>query len=166
MIGTIGMPSKTQADIGEIELKVKIKIAEEASEDILLQEIATEIARAESGFNPNAKNPKSTATGIFQFIKGTWKKYCEGDRLNYEDNVACAVRMLSEGGYSHWDASKSLWWPKLSSEAKQRIKFGKEEDLAYKKLEVAGGLVLVDLKGNVISNGKVFTGGGEEIPHL
>lgn len=33
------------------------------------------IARVESGFNPWAKNPKSTACGIFQFIRATWTPY-------------------------------------------------------------------------------------------
>src|SRR5262249_15187493 len=33
------------------------------------------IARIESGFNPWAKNPKSTAYGIFQFIRSTWTPY-------------------------------------------------------------------------------------------
>lgn len=33
------------------------------------------IARTESGFNPWAKNPKSTACGIFQFIRATWTPY-------------------------------------------------------------------------------------------
>lgn len=33
------------------------------------------IARVESGFNPWAKNPKSTACGIFQFIRSTWTPY-------------------------------------------------------------------------------------------
>ena len=30
------------------------------------------IAKCESGLKPNAKNPTSTATGIFQIIIGTW----------------------------------------------------------------------------------------------
>lgn len=27
----------------------------------------------ESGFNPHAKNPRSTAFGLFQFLDSTWK---------------------------------------------------------------------------------------------
>ena len=46
------------------------------------------IARIESGFNPAARNPNSTACGIFQFIKGTWERYglshayCAEPRVN------------------------------------------------------------------------------------
>jgi Transglycosylase SLT domain len=46
------------------------------------------IARIESGFNPGARNPNSTACGIFQFIKGTWERYgvshahCANPRVN------------------------------------------------------------------------------------
>lgn len=30
----------------------------------------------ESSWNPRAKNPSSTAFGLFQLLKGTWKSYC------------------------------------------------------------------------------------------
>lgn len=32
-----------------------------------------ELIRLESGWNPQAKNPKSTAFGLFQFLDSTWK---------------------------------------------------------------------------------------------
>ena len=72
---------------------------------------AIEVARAESGFNPNAKNPGSTATGIFQIIRGTWNLYkCEGERTNSLDNIKCAKKIYdrnhgkfnTSGG---WEAS-------------------------------------------------------------
>lgn len=31
------------------------------------------IAKRESSFDPNAKNPSSSASGLFQFLNGTWK---------------------------------------------------------------------------------------------
>lgn len=50
--------------------------------------IGLRTARIESGFNPAAKNPNSSAGGLFQFIDGTWKQYGKGrDRF---DPVAAA----------------------------------------------------------------------------
>lgn len=34
-----------------------------------------ELVKHESGFRPDAKNPNSTAFGLFQFLKSTWKSY-------------------------------------------------------------------------------------------
>lgn len=65
------------------------------------------IAEIESGFDPSAKNPGSSAQGIFQFLKGTFAAMgCPGDRLNAEDNIRCAAYVLSNssstGGINHW----------------------------------------------------------------
>lgn len=58
-------------------------------------------------FNPNAKNPNSTASGIFQFIEGTWEAMCEGDVFNEDDNVRCGTKVLAkENGIKHWEASR------------------------------------------------------------
>ena len=83
---------------------------------------ALEIAKAESELDPDAKNASSTASGLFQFINGTFKGFClEGykltdtmeDKNNPYIQIECAVRMLSEGGESHWVASKHVWGKKL-----------------------------------------------------
>lgn len=39
----------------------------------LSPEFVQKVARVESGLNPNARNPNSTASGLFQFTDGTWK---------------------------------------------------------------------------------------------
>lgn len=39
-------------------------------------------AQRESGFNPRAKNPKSSAGGLFQFIDSTWEGYGQGDKFD------------------------------------------------------------------------------------
>lgn len=66
--------------------------------------LALELAHIESRFDPNAKNPTSTATGIYQFLSGTWNANCFGDRKNPEDNIRCAMRILGEDktGIRHW----------------------------------------------------------------
>jgi hypothetical protein len=46
------------------------------------------IAQIESGMNPNAANPNSSARGLFQFVGGTWKGYGQGQ--NPLDPVANA----------------------------------------------------------------------------
>jgi len=68
------------------------------------------IASAESGFNPLAKNPASSASGIFQILKGTWKDYkCVGDVFDAEDNIACAKIIYARDGTRPWNASASVW---------------------------------------------------------
>lgn len=68
------------------------------------------IARAESNFRADAKNPNSTATGIFQIIIGTWdSNRCEGERWDYQDNIRCAYKLYQRRGFQPWDASKHIW---------------------------------------------------------
>lgn len=68
------------------------------------------IARAESNFKPRAKNPKSTASGIFQIIAGTWySNDCVGDKWDFKDNIKCAWKLHQVRGFQPWDASKSKW---------------------------------------------------------
>lgn len=72
------------------------------------------IARAESNFNPLAKNKSSTATGIYQFINGTFHSYCKGKNVyDFKDNVNCFYKVLEVDGYpkglNHWNASKAKW---------------------------------------------------------
>lgn len=80
--------------------------------------VAVEIAKAESGLVIDAKNVGSSASGLFQFINGTYMSFCVNG-FNLADSMAskndpfvqieCAVRMLSQGGESHWSESEHVW---------------------------------------------------------
>jgi hypothetical protein len=63
-------------------------------------------AQRESGFNPRAKNPNSSASGLFQFINGTWKDYGRGDVFDPYANADAfgrytqnSAKLLSNAGY-------------------------------------------------------------------
>jgi soluble lytic murein transglycosylase-like protein len=71
---------------------------------------AVKIARAESGLVCTAKSASSSATGLFQVIKGTKKAFgCEGEMVNCEDNIICAMKILKTSGDHHWDESRAGW---------------------------------------------------------
>ena len=80
--------------------------------------LAVAIAEAESGLNPNAKNPASSASGIFQFIDGTAQSFCVdlykimadmSEKNDPKKQAECAVKMLSDGGLNHWSESRAGW---------------------------------------------------------
>lgn len=56
------------------------------------------IADHESGFNPSAKNPHSSAHGIFQIIDKTWNGLGRdsNERNNAELQIAAGVRLFNE----------------------------------------------------------------------
>jgi hypothetical protein len=72
------------------------------------------IARFESNFQPMVKNRSSSATGIYQFINGTWHSYCKGMNIyDFKDNVDCFYKVLEKDGFpkglNHWNASRNKW---------------------------------------------------------
>lgn len=81
-------------------------------------DLAVAIAKAESGLSVNAKNASSTASGLFQFINGTFmgfcvRKYGLANSLEQKNDpfvqIECATKMLAEGGESHWSESEGVW---------------------------------------------------------
>lgn len=54
---------------------VKVKKVIHKTHKIGLSGIASCIAKYESGGNPRAQNPHSSASGLFQFIDGTWNYF-------------------------------------------------------------------------------------------
>lgn len=90
-------------------LSVEEKIRQTAIYYNYPPEKAVKIAYAESRFNPLAKSPISSASGVFQFIKSTWAENCIGDVFDEDDNIECGVRLLSEGHEYRWNASRHVW---------------------------------------------------------
>lgn len=110
-------PEKSPVEVKAV-LTIPEKIAERAIELKVNPTLAVEIARAESRFRPDAKNPKSTATGIYQFLDGTFKTYCikkyeltdtMEEKNDPDIQIECALQMIKDGGVEHWDASKTVW---------------------------------------------------------
>lgn len=76
--------------------------------------LATCIVRHESQFSPYAKNPHSTAGGLWQFIDSTWLSTVERmglswdltDKFDGHKNAQAGAWLLANDGYTHW-----VVWP-------------------------------------------------------
>lgn len=68
------------------------------------------IMMRESGGNPNAKNPTSTAFGAFQMLRATRKQYMGADWQSHDLNkqYAGASRYVRDR-YGSWANAKSFW---------------------------------------------------------
>lgn len=78
------------------------------------EQVAINIAKCESGLNPEAKNKYSSAKGVYQFIDGTFAYYSEkfsttGTVLNAKDNIELAMKVMGKYGTSDWEESKKCW---------------------------------------------------------
>lgn len=69
-----------------------------------------QIALAESQLVPTAKNPRSSAKGLFQILDGTWDEFdCDGSPLSVDANINCAKKIYAARGVADWGASKETW---------------------------------------------------------
>lgn len=59
------------------------------------------IMDCESGGDPSAKNPRSSATGLFQ-IMGFWQKVWPGDYTDPWTNAAVAYQIWLSQGFAAW----------------------------------------------------------------
>lgn len=72
--------------------------------------VMVRIAEAESSFSEKARNPRSTAKGVFQILDGTWMNYgCTGNVLNAKDNIECARKIYEKSGTTPWLDSSDKW---------------------------------------------------------
>jgi hypothetical protein len=72
----------------------------------------------ESGGNPTATNPSSSASGLFQFLDTTWQGL--GGKGRAKDNSVAkqyelANKQYGYSGFTAWEASRSCWGGKIKS---------------------------------------------------
>lgn len=71
------------------------------------------IARCESGFRWDARNPNSSAAGVMQYLNGTWANTSAGRAgesvFDADANIRMAVTHIAIHGTAPWNASKSCW---------------------------------------------------------
>ncbi|MDX1449940.1 MAG: hypothetical protein R3246_12850 [Acidimicrobiia bacterium] len=77
---------------------------------------AMRIIACESGGRADAKNPRSTASGLFQHLASLWPErsakagWAGADPFDPVANVAVAAWLVYDfGGWSHWNPSSSCW---------------------------------------------------------
>ncbi len=104
-------------DVVSKNIDVEETIKRMAREYGVNEETALRIAWCESRFDQFAKNPTSSASGVFQITKGTFE---DGVRWKFdgwvwsgvfdgEKNIEMAIWYMSKGQLSRWDASKHCW---------------------------------------------------------
>jgi hypothetical protein len=66
------------------------------------------IANRESHFNPYARNPYSSAAGVFQWVASSWVNYSHrygyagASVFNAYANIAVAAHAVADGGWGPW----------------------------------------------------------------
>lgn len=77
---------------------------------------AVDVVQCESHGQPDAKNPRSTASGLFQHLASLWSDraakagYAGTDVFDPVANTAVAAWLVYEGGgWRHWNASSDCW---------------------------------------------------------
>jgi hypothetical protein len=88
---------------------LKLFLAEEVSKYGGQYGVLLKVLECESSLNTTARNPKSTASGVAQFLDSTWNKYCKGDKDNPYDQIHCFVIAWAEGYERWWNESKPCW---------------------------------------------------------
>lgn len=76
----------------------KVKKTYTKAKKVSLSGIASCIAKYESGGNPRAQNPHSSASGLFQFVDGTWNHFGGYARAMY-----APVSVQLKKFYQVWD---------------------------------------------------------------
>jgi len=77
--------------------------------------VALAVASCESRLDPLARNPSSTAKGIYQFLDSSWDTYStmkwgrDKDVLNAKDNIELGVWVLATVGTQPWESSEGCW---------------------------------------------------------
>ncbi len=104
--------AKEQLPASGIEY-VKQLIVEKSQKYGINPKTAIEIARCESRYSFSAKNPTSSAYGIYQIINSTWAHAEKelGKRLerkSWDDQLEAGAFLMQET-IKHWDESRHCW---------------------------------------------------------
>jgi len=75
------------------------------------------IIKCESGWDFEAKNPKSTAKGLCQFLDGTWNWTLfrmgidaeKADRFDPELQLEACAWLISNDDLGHWEETRQCW---------------------------------------------------------
>lgn len=94
----------------EITEPTKEQVIEEIKKQSVIFGVDTEyalaLAKCESGFNYKAKNPKSTARGVYQYLIATWEATESAkqgkERNDYRANIREAMIDLANGEDDKW----------------------------------------------------------------
>lgn len=69
-------------------LIIQYEIVRQAKNYGVSPTVALRIAQCESNYDRHAKNSRSSATGVYQFTRGTWKYInAEGSPLDFVENI-------------------------------------------------------------------------------
>jgi soluble lytic murein transglycosylase-like protein len=91
---------RTPPRLSELEMIIE-HIESSAIESGVDPNTALRIANCESSLNPRAKNPHSSATGLYQFTIGTWEWIgSPGERTDYKANTAAFMKYYPK--YPQW----------------------------------------------------------------
>ena len=109
-ISSVDIPdSKPLAVLTDKEEMKQMVISQVGDNNAILK-----IMKCESGYNPQAKNPKSTAYGLCQFLDSTWiyvqnKWGIALNRDSVDDQIYACNRLWAEEGRIHWLESAHCW---------------------------------------------------------
>lgn len=103
------------------------------------------IIKCESGGNPTAQNPNSTASGVLQFINGTWALYGglefapSAKQATVPEQMIVAERAYAREGTTPWDSSSDCWAGKtgkavIKAELKTELKIPAKPKVAKPKV--------------------------------
>lgn len=99
-------PSTILPIIEPTKEQVKEEIIRQAELFGLGSNIMLDLANCESGLRWNAKNANSTATGVYQYLEGTWNRTKSAEkgisRLDYKANIREAMIDIANGEESKW----------------------------------------------------------------
>lgn len=103
-------------DLYEEPVKV-VSLPEVKQPEIVVPPIMVRIRNCESGGNYQAQNSRSTASGAYQFIDGTWnnyKGYAKAKLAPEYIQDEYAVLIYNKSGTRPWNASINCWGQKVS----------------------------------------------------